>query len=269
MATKIEKVGRPRKRRLLRLPQSSGRGGDRSFSPTLGDWSRIEEAYGHPIDASGRKEIVALVESYFRFQPAERAAPFADDTLAYLDRLEKAGKKFWDVLLERQNMPMSMKEGQSYIAEEDQIRDSGKGYAQSILGSHLKKLDFRHKTDWNSLLDVIGAFQAATVATRTDIEDRVAKVGFVEGRRWQNLVWHLGEWARGSSLPTALTKFDDPSEAAPFVRFVRELQATFPLEFRRHDTSNAALTEAISISWRRIKRALADQGKDKATSEPT
>jgi hypothetical protein len=266
MATKISKAGVPRKSRRLRLPLASRSGGDRSFLPTAEDWARIEHAYGHSIDPDGRGEIIVLVESYFCFQPAERLAPFADDTQAYLERLARAGKKFWDVLLERESMPMSRRDGQDYIAEEDRICDAGKVYAQSVLGGHLKNSDFRHQTDWRRLLDVIGAFQSAVVKTQDDIKQRAANTGFVEGRQWANLVWKLGEWAKKRKLPVGLTKFEDPAQAAPFVGFVRELQATFDEEFRRHSASNAALTQAITSSWREIKRALADREKDKSAA---
>lgn len=265
---KLRKAGVPRKSRRLRLPQASGSGGDRSFSPAAQDWERIERAYGHAIDPDGRQEIIVLVESYFRFQPAERLAPYADETLAYVGRLAKAGEKFWDVLLERQNLPFSKKDGDDYIAEEDKIRDQGKGFAQSVLGGHLKKFDFRHQTDWNALLDIVGSFQAAVAETQRDITQRAARTGFVEGRQWANLVWKLGEWARTRNLPVGLTKYEDPTQAAPFVRFIRELQSTFDEQFRRHDASNIALTQAIASSWREIRRAIADKGKDNSAGQP-
>lgn len=266
MTEKIEKAGNRRKRRLLRLPQAVGSGGDRSFTPSDDNWQRMETAYGHILKAADREEIVALVENYFRFQPAERAAPFADDTLAYLDRLDKAGKKFWNTLLERQNMPMSMKDGQSYIAEEDQIRDAGKGYAQSVLGSHLKRIDFRHQTGWSDLLDIVGAFQAAVIAARDDIDDRSKKVGFVEGRQWDNLVLLLGKWATERGLPVGLTKYDDPARAAPFVALVHELQASFPPEFRRHEASYAAINQAISVARRKLKGPSTRKDKSEGTA---
>ena len=47
-------------------------------------------------------------ESYFRFQPGEARAPFADDAhRSSSHRLEKAGKNFWNVLLEQENAPMT------------------------------------------------------------------------------------------------------------------------------------------------------------------
>jgi hypothetical protein len=226
----------------------------------------METAYGQALEAPDREEIVRLVETYFRFQPAERSAPFADDTLAYIDRLEKAGKKFWDILLERQNMPMSMKDGQSYIAEEDRIRDAGKGYAQSVLGSHLKRIDFRHQTGWSDLLDIVGAFQAAVIAARDDIDDRSKKVWFVEGRQWDNLVLRLGEWATERGLPVSLTKYDDPARAAPFVAPVHQLQASFSPEFRRHEASFAAINQAISVARRRLKSPSTRKDKSAATA---
>jgi hypothetical protein len=92
-------------------------------------------------------------------------------------------------------------------------------------------------------------------------------VGFVEGRNWDELIWKLSEFAKKEKLPVGVSKFSDPSEASPFVRFVRELQHTFPREFQRHEVSNAALTEAITVARRTTKRALAAR-KVKSADEP-
>jgi hypothetical protein len=72
-------------------------------------------------------------------------------------------------------------------------------------------------------------------------------------------------------LPTGVSKFDDPQQASPFVSFFRELQRSFPERFWRHQTSNTALTEAITVARREFKRAIAarEAQKPNSTAEPS
>ena len=109
----------------------------------------------------------------------------------------------------------------------------------------------------------------AFLKTRHYINEQTARVGFVEGRAWDQLVWKLTEFAKERSLPGGVSKFDESTQASPFVRFVRELQRTFPERFQRHETSNAALTEAITVARREIRRALARAQKANSPAYPS
>jgi hypothetical protein len=80
------------------------------------------------------------------------------------------------------------------------------------------------------------------------------------------MIWDLIGFADQRGLSTKITHFDDPNQASPFVCFVRELQQTFPKEFRRHDISNAGLTEAITVARRQIRRAITSREAQKANS---
>jgi hypothetical protein len=91
---KSNKIGNSRKSRRLRLNISSGWGAERKFTPTAGDWQRIETAYGQQFSEADHEAIVILVDKYFFWQPSEAQAPFADDAIRYLNRLEKAAKQF-------------------------------------------------------------------------------------------------------------------------------------------------------------------------------
>jgi hypothetical protein len=98
------------------------------------------------------------------------------------------------------------------------------------------------------------------------ITEQAAHVGFVEGSAWNQMIWNLIGFAEERGLPSRVTHFDDPSQASPFVRLIRELQLAFPEEFRRHNTSNAALAEAIAVVRRRTRRAMANRESQKANS---
>ena len=245
-----------RKSRRLRLNISVVHGGDPEFNPTNGDWNAIEAAYGATLSCEDRVAIVGIAKKYFLFAPSENNAPFADDAFQYLDRLEKAANNFWQVLLETENIPMA---GQG---EQARIPGVAIGLVQNHVGRFLKQRDSRsHNMDWRGLLNVMQTCLPALVEARKYLQDNSVRTGFVEGRRWDQFVWDLTEFAKKRQLPTGVSKFDDPGQASPFVRFVRELQQIFPAEFRRHHTSNASLTEAITVARRQIKRAIASLAK--------
>jgi hypothetical protein len=265
------KAGKFRKSRRLRLNISSGWGAERKFTPEPPDWRRIETAYGHQFNDADRDAIVVLVDKYFFWQPSEARAPFVDDATRYLDRLEKVAKRFWDVLLEQSQTPMTGVGDHAHIAEEAEMRGVAIGFVQSHFGRHLKQFDFRRQTDWRALLEVMGACIPALAKTREYITEEAARVGFAEGSAWNQMIWDLIGFADARALPSRVTHFDDPNQASSFVRFVRELQLTFPKEFRRHETSNASLTEAITVARRQTRRAIASREAQKTNSpdQPT
>lgn len=268
MAKTIKKIksGRPRKSRRLRLNISSRWGGDTEFKPDDGDWKRIEDAYGVAVTMEQRKKIVGFVVDYFLFQPAETHAPYVDDAIGYLNRFEKAAEAFCEVLQENPNTPMTGSGIEAHIAEADRLRAVANTFVQSHLESYLKKQHYQGPMNWSGLNDVIAASLRAAKETREFILTESTKVGFVEGRSWDNLIWQLTEFVEKERLPRGVSK-SDPAHASPFVRFVRELQATFPPEFRRHAASDVALTEAISVARRTTNRAIAGRKAKTAAAE--
>ena len=143
------------------------------------------------------------------------------------------------------------------------LRGVGVGYVQSHIGRFIKQ--FGGERNWTGPLDMMQACMPAIIATRQYLDQQV-KFGFVEGRNWDELAWNLIEFARVRGLPNGVSKSDDPAKASPFVAFVRELQLAFPERFRRHNTTNAALAEAITVARREMRRSLAWRAAQKANS---
>ncbi len=235
------KRGNRRKSRRLRLPYSIGWRRDQAFEPKQEDWQRIESAYGYELAPALRDEIVAHVEKYFRGQPGEEDAPFVDDALAYLRRLEKAGTKFWMLMFE----------------ESEGAQTTAAGYVQGQVGKYLGQV---HRPGWQQLLDFMTGLIGAMELTRKQINER-SQQGFVEGSSWSGLAHEMIELLAAHKLPVGLAKFDDPARASPFVCFFRELQRTFPGQYQRHGATNAGLTEAITTARRSIKRFLKAQAQ--------
>jgi hypothetical protein len=263
--TKIRKT-KSRKSRRLRLPISSGWGSEVSFTPQPRDWQRIEAAYGHSLSPAQREAITLLVDNYFRWQPGEARAPFEGDARRYLTRLQKAALQFWRVMLERSHIPMTGIGAKAHIAEQDALRGVAVGFVQYHFGRHIALFDHAGKTDWKRLLAIMQACIPAFEVTKSYLDEQI-KLGFVEGRSWNELAWKLTEFAKQNDLDSSVTKFDDPQRASPFVAFFRELQLTFPQEFQRHEGSNTALAEAITVARRGIRRAFAQQAAKKVQSE--
>jgi len=255
------KAGNPRKSRRKRLPMSFGSGGDVKFTPDPADWQRFEESYGRVLLPEMRGDLVILVDTYFRWQPSEQGAPFADDALAYFNRFEKAARKLWDVMLETHQTAMNGTGDEAHIAEHHETINVGIGYVQQQIGRHIKERD--GKTSWRELLDIMQACMPALFLTRQYMTDQIDKYGFVEGHAWEQFVWKLKKLAERYSLPHGITKSDDPEQACPFVRLMRELQAYFPERFRRHNSSYAALAQAMGVACRRISLAIARHEAEK------
>jgi len=237
---------------------SGGTGPDEKFVPRPSDWGRIETAYGHSFSEEGKRQIIDLVDKYFFWQPGEANAPFVDDAINYLNALEKAGKRFWQTMLEREDIPA--------LIGDARLRGDAIIFVQNHVGRYLERFDFRRKTDWDALQNTMGACVAAFGKTRQYLVGEAADRGFVEGRAWNNLVWNLAVFVEAKQLPFRVSKGDGPTRASPFVRFVWELQETFPSRFRRHHASLIALAEAISVARREIKRALARREAQKINS---
>jgi hypothetical protein len=261
MVTKTIKAGNPRKSRRKRLNVSSGTGPEK-FTPEASDWERIAAAYGQPLGAADRDAIVVLVNQYFFCQPDEANAPFADDALRYLDQLERSGRTFWHIMLQRGSP--------SELSQDALLKDEALFFVQSRVGQHLQALDFHRKTDWDGLLHTMTDCVSAFRRTRKCIEEAMNS-GFVEGRAWNGLIWKLLEFADQRNLPFRISKADEANKSSPFVRFIWELQRSFPTHFRRHDASPIALAQAMSVARRQIKASIAQRAarERNAADRPT
>jgi hypothetical protein len=236
-----------RKSRRYRLSFAIGDHVDLAFDPTNQEWTSIENAYGNAIPSDVRDTINHYVMRYFRLAPAESTAPFIDDAIKYLVRLEKAADRFWKLL---------------HDSEEGAQTDVA-GYVRSQMDVHLRRCNYPTTFD---LVGIMGVTTVALEEARRDIKNQEGQ-GFAEGSSWSNLVYELDLLFTENNLTQKIAKFDDPTQASPFVQFFRQLQLLFPTEFRRHDTTFASLTEAMTVARREIRRFVkAREGKIKPGS---
>lgn len=251
--TGCAKRGTMRKSVRKRLPTSGGSWGA-EFAPTEDEWLLIERAYGRTIDGETRARIVDAVKDYLLNEPFERNAPFVEDAIAWLDKVERAAATFWRA---------------TYKAEDGSNREA-MWSAQSAIEEHIRSAGLGTTSQWHELIlvmtDVVAAIRLARRELAAD-----AGVGFVEGDSWQSLVVELTSICAGKRLPTGASKGLDKTssdEPSPFVRMFRAVQALFPEASRRHQASYMAAAEAISVARRtdrkRKARVAAQAGQSSA-----
>ncbi len=201
-----------------------------NFKPTTADWRRMEAAYTFKLGVDDRDEIVKLVTSYFYFAPFERSAPFVGDAEKWLAKVREAGECFLDVLLFDEKFET---ENERQAASE----------ARLLIEERLKERDHEPVIGMDDVNEVMTVFLEAVGLARTGLGDIN---GRVEGKRWHGLIKSLRTWFKAKELPIGAPKDSDKSNKRhPFVAFVMELQRTFPKEYQRHMTSDAALAKAM------------------------
>lgn len=247
------KRGNMRKSVRRRLPTSSGSWGT-EFAPTDDEWFRIERAYGRAIDGETRARIINVVKDYLLHEPFERNAPFVDDAIGWLDKVEGAAATFWRATFE---------------AEDGSNREA-MWSAQSAIEAHIRSAGLGESSQWHELVRIMTDVVAAIRLARRDLVAD-AGVGLVEGDAWRGLVVELTSICAGKRLPTGASKGLDKTssdEPSPFVRMFRALQALFPEASRRHQASYMAAAEAISVARRtdrqRKARVAAQAGQSSA-----
>jgi hypothetical protein len=229
----VQKLGSTRKSRRARLPSSSY-GGRKRFTPSNELWRRMEKAMGASFDAMARHDLIHSVDAYFAMQPFEGAAPFANEAEAWLDQT----KAHVDALL----LQVSS-------------QDEAAFFVQRQLAQHLRPGKSAGRESWDDIVRFMAELAAAGALTASSLK-RMRTGGFVEGAAWAGLIRDLTRLCKAQSLPTGASKGANKSRhgrPSSFVAFVEELQRAFPLELRRHSSSQEALAKAISSARRTPK----------------
>jgi hypothetical protein len=240
MAKAIAKKGPPRKSRRKRLPHSSASGRP-EFAPSEEDWKRIEAAYPL-LTVADRETITAIVNEYLHNERFERNAPFLDDALKWLKAAEKSATRFW----------------KTTWGGGDSEKGDAIFYAQDYVERHIDDhgLQIPGESKWDALVSIMTNVVAALAIARREVP-KEARAGFVEGETWDAMICQLSDFAEAKGFPVGASKGVDKaasSKPSPFVAFIREIQNTFPAVSRRHNASDIAIAEAISVA-RRKRRA--------------
>lgn len=224
-----------RKSRRARLPVSIIRS-RRSWSPSEGDWRRIEKACPF-LQPEDRPSLEQIMVATVVFAPGELAAPFVDDAKRWLTRLERAAADF------RQLAQRCSVQGEH-------------GYIQTFVQERLNRFEGWQDSSWSRVVSEMADVVEAIRLTREDVETEWLR-GIVEGQAWELMVRDLSEFAAARNYPLAAPKGTDKSENSStpgFVILVKEVQNSFPEDCRRPCNSDIALAEAITVARRGWKR---------------
>lgn len=195
---------------------------------TKQDWSRIEQAYQCTLTAQQKKAIFNVTWNFLSFVPGEAGAETVRTEANEVGRAQKACQTFLDLYMHNIN---SNSQGSALISERFEVHKKHKLF-HSYLTSYIDACDW-------------------ALAEIKDPKNH----GWRKGDMWNLWVKELTAIAREGRLPHQVRQDDDKNRAgksSPFVVFIRELQISIPLEFRRPIHSESALATAI-VRARRVK----------------
>jgi hypothetical protein len=255
-----------RKSRRRRLPISGTLGAPLEWSPDASDWRRLETAYSKlRFDSHLRAEIEKAVEQYLYDAPFEVAAPAADDFMKSLVRARELAKQLEKVVHSFGTArSMVARHWERYFPREDgESRDGPTDEDDTAVFYRVLALPPRIGRDHRNFSEVTHAIFLALDGALRDVA-RPDSAVFSEGNSWSELVIDLALAFRSSSaladIPRArrATATKDPNRPrlSPFVRFVKELQATFNEKTLRRYPTGSAISEKLQKDFKKEIRQL-------------
>ena len=127
------------------------------FAPSDSDWRKIENAYGRAWDGEARGEIVALVKEYLLYEPFERNAPFVDDALTWISRVERHARAFWNATHDSHSHKAKM------------IREAAWA-AEFAIVDNLTTLLLGESDQWRKLIGVMTDVVSALAITKKELK---------------------------------------------------------------------------------------------------
>jgi hypothetical protein len=204
------------------------------FRPKRSDWQRVQNAFQVRLRPTQRAEIIDFVDDYFFVHELERGAPFAGDAIAWLKKLRASLNQASSLMRRKADTPPLVLEAEDY--------------ARDNLVVALRKENEGTGRTWGDVTRFVVQLEHACGEVLQDFA--TLEGGFKEGGAWRVLIIRLTEFATENNFPSLAGK---GGKTSPFVKFVGELQKTFPKAFRKHLQSDDALAEAISTARRRQK----------------
>ncbi len=230
-------------------------------------WEQIGHPYEVVFTNEQREELQTIIESYFVWADFERNAEDAKRTFDFLDGLEKPAGELQRRIVERGiSEAVADAEGplnkylQSYWAgaADPYGEDDLHAAAQAYEPEDMQPTDQASNTTfaWSGknldlIADAMGALIVAIRKTREDLDDQT---GHVEGSAWRQFLINLINWAEAQKLTVSAAKYEDPSMASPFIKFVYAIlkNEEFPSDFRKSYTL-AGLSDTVQKIRREMK----------------
>jgi hypothetical protein len=184
---------------------------------TIDDWEPIEGAYGEPLSADVRKELVAATEFFVVFKEWEQGERLTD-VQTKINACKKRASEFQRALGSLDSGSASL-----FIAKN---LNNAQQYALHVF---------------------LPSFNDACDAALKQLREYPATK---EGDAWDSWVRRIGQIMRAAGLPCTVRKDagnkSKSDRQSPFALLVWELQSCLPAECRRHVQSKGALADALS-----------------------
>jgi hypothetical protein len=252
--------GAPRKSRRRRLPRSGTLGAPAKWNPSDADWGRLETAYGATFNNDLRAEIEEAVQEYCSWAPFEDTALFADDFIRKLIKARKLANDLGKVVHSfGVTGSMVTPHWERYFPREDEehLPEGPADEDDKALFDRIVAMPCKRGRNHRDFSQVVHMIHSALDAALRDVA-RENSAAFSEGDTWMQLVADLARAFRSSRYKATATK-NQGSPLSPFVRFVKELQATFKDETLRRHPTDAALSRAISQALVLLKAKSSDE----------
>jgi len=200
---------------------------------TIDDWDPIERAYGEPLSADVRKELVATTESFVVFKEWEQGERLTD-VQAKINACKKRASEFHRALRSLDSSSASL-----FIAK-----------------------NFNNPQQYVALQVFLPSFNdACDAALKKLLEYPAAK----EGDAWDSWVRRLAQIMRAAGLPCTVRKDagnkSKSDRQSPFALLVWELQSCLSPECRRHVQSKGALADAVSDALSKARGRKKNRGR--------
>jgi hypothetical protein len=202
-------------------------GDEKPISLVTIDWQKIERAYGQPLSADVRQDLVAAATSFVLFEESERTGSPLDDVQTTIEACRRYASKF-----------------QRGLPSLESVRGS---YAQLFISKNFNDPPLGDRL-FEILHDLLASLEVACNAALKELsESRSFKK---EGDAWGSWIRRLNRIMENNGLPADVRKDagnkSKSDKHSPFTLLVGELQSCLPVKARRHTQSLGALATAIA-----------------------
>jgi len=228
-------------------------------------WHSIEHALNATLSQSERGALLTIASRYMAARSIELSPPLATDALDHLRRVEEAAELLQDALqalLEGEGAPYRVARlfdyrlRDMYIAGEVPANLAALFYIadapKTLLAAAARVRENLFNTSALRGVDGKPVNEIETTTPRfAPSIDPFDQEGTVPPDAWTWLVWALADFAgsRGMAI-SARGDVSDLGKISPFVTLVSAIQRVFPVEFRKGNASDGALSREISRALR-------------------
>ena len=185
------------------------------------DWLEIEDAYGHNLPEGLRSEIAGIISDYLHSAQAEKSKADAEDSIAFLSRLEEKASSLTEMLVGDLNNTAAVN-ARNVLRTEYFFDQDDPDFEQCP-----------YETKTVALAEALRALASAALAFAGDVNAEATREAVrlrPKPSAWDVMIAQLTDVFTSHGLPARAVK----GQAGEFVSCIHELQERFAAEFRRY-----------------------------------